>query len=308
MVVGLMQLAGGGETVSSHTITSTPGVPQFHVEIDKIPDGNTFCNPVDTASVELLGGSYRVAVCVTALPAGVASFAFDLVYDDTLNQAPEVADSGTALDDNPDANATEGTPVPGTNVWPAVGTGDNLGTGWDCTGFGYAYPTADTDPLTGPGHGRATIKCYSLFGPFTLGDNETAGVLATVQFNVIGTGADTLHLESVVIGEEQGELGSCNEPVVIPIPCFDATDDKTTPTPTPTPTYTPTVAVTAVGVGGIAELPPLAGASADEAGAPSRGSGWSADNYAHLAGGLAAAAVVFSAGAWYYARRRFSRS
>jgi hypothetical protein len=111
-----------------------------------------------------------------------------------------------------------------------------------------------------------------------------------------------------LIGEEQGELGSCNEPVVIPIPCFDATDDKTTPTPTPTPTYTPTVAVTAVGVGGIAELPPLAGASADEAGAPSRGSGWSADNYAHLAGGLAAAAVVFSAGAWYYARRRFSRS
>jgi subtilisin family serine protease len=60
------------------------------------------------------------------------------------------------------------------------------------------------------------------------------------------------------------------------------------------------------GVGGIAELPPLAGASAEEAGAPAGGSGWSAGNYAALAGGLAAAAVVLSAG-WWYAGRRWLR-
>jgi hypothetical protein len=60
-------------------------------------------------------------------------------------------------------------------------------------------------------------------------------------------------------------------------------------------------------VGGIAELPDIAGVSADEAGASAGGSGWSTAGYAGLAGGLAAA-VVFGAGAWYYARRRFSRS
>ena len=60
------------------------------------------------------------------------------------------------------------------------------------------------------------------------------------------------------------------------------------------------------GVGGIAELPPLAGASAEGAAAPAQGSGWSSANYAALVGGLAAAVVVLSAGGWY-ARRRWIR-
>jgi putative hemolysin len=62
----------------------------------------------------------------------------------------------------------------------------------------------------------------------------------------------------------------------------------------------------APGVGGIAELPPLTGASAEEAGVPSDGSGWSAGAYAALAGGLAAAASAIAGGGWY-ARRRWLR-
>ena len=62
------------------------------------------------------------------------------------------------------------------------------------------------------------------------------------------------------------------------------------------------VAVTPVG--GIAEVPGLAGTSAEEAGMPAESSGWSAGAYAALAAGLAAAVVVLSAGAWY-ARRRW---
>ena len=58
------------------------------------------------------------------------------------------------------------------------------------------------------------------------------------------------------------------------------------------------------GVGGIAEFPDIAGASAEEAAAPAEGSGWSSASYAALAAGLAAAAVALSAGAWY-ARRRW---
>jgi DMSO/TMAO reductase YedYZ molybdopterin-dependent catalytic subunit len=59
-------------------------------------------------------------------------------------------------------------------------------------------------------------------------------------------------------------------------------------------------------VGGIAELPDMAGVSAEQAGAPAGGFGWSAGNYAALAGGLLAATVAISAGAWY-ARRRWLR-
>jgi len=60
------------------------------------------------------------------------------------------------------------------------------------------------------------------------------------------------------------------------------------------------------GVGGVAEVPPLAGASAEQAGMSAEGSGWSAGAYAALAAGLAAAAVVLGAGTWY-ARRRLLR-
>ena len=56
-------------------------------------------------------------------------------------------------------------------------------------------------------------------------------------------------------------------------------------------------------VGGIAELPPVAGASTEEAGAPAEGSGWSAGSYAALAGGVAAAAGLIAVGGWYVRRR-----
>ena len=60
-------------------------------------------------------------------------------------------------------------------------------------------------------------------------------------------------------------------------------------------------------VGGIAELPVFAGTSAEEAGAPAEGSGWSSGNFAALAGGLAAAVLAVTAGAWY-ARRRWPKA
>jgi CSLREA domain-containing protein len=59
-------------------------------------------------------------------------------------------------------------------------------------------------------------------------------------------------------------------------------------------------------VGGIAELPALAGTSAEEGAVATEGSGWSAGGYAALVGGLAAAALASAAGACY-ARRRWLR-
>ena len=59
-------------------------------------------------------------------------------------------------------------------------------------------------------------------------------------------------------------------------------------------------------VGGIAELTILARASAQGPVAPAEGSGWSAGNYAALAGGLTPLVLVAAAGAWC-ARRRWLR-
>jgi hypothetical protein len=284
LMMALARFGGGVEMTSGHSITATPGVPRFHVEIDIVQDGDTFCEPVTAASTELLGSSYRVAVCVKDPPAAIGTFTIELVYDDTLNQAPELADSGTGLDDNPDANA-------GATTWPNSNTGDDLGGAWDCSNFGYFWPKGDIDPATGPGHGRAEITCMSLTGPWTLGDNETEGALATVQFKVIGTGADTLHLENVYVADKDGaEIGSCNPAILVPISCFDAIDDKIAP----------------AAVGGIAELPGLAGAPSQDAGAPAEGSGWPAGAYAAVAGLVAVVAAAIAAGGWY-ARRRWLR-
>ena len=68
------------------------------------------------------------------------------------------------------------------------------------------------------------------------------------------------------------------------------------------PTKVCCAAGAAAPVGGIAEMPSLAGTSPQEGAASSQGSGWSAGGYAALAGGLAAAAIV-AVGAWYAGRR-----
>jgi len=135
------------------------------------------------------------------------------------------------------------------------------------------------------------LKCY-LLGPGTL-PTPTAVVNLLSQF-----------------GQENMRHVDMSNLLCVPV----TKEVEITPTPTitptktatPTRTATPTSTRTPGGVGGVAELPPLAGTSAEEAGAPGGGSGWSSASYAALAGGLAAAAVVLSAGAWY-ARRRWLR-
>jgi hypothetical protein len=158
LVLALSRLGGGAEMASGHSITATAGVPQFHVEIDMVQDGNTFCNSVDNSGTEAVGSTYRVAVCATDIPSAIGLFTFDLLYDKTLNQCNDVANSGMALDDNPDGNA-------GNTVWPNPVTGDTLGGGWDCTQLSMGYPVCDTDlPDDPPSLGRARIYCLSLSG------------------------------------------------------------------------------------------------------------------------------------------------
>jgi len=217
--------------------------PDLTVSLDmdaSTADGGPCADIDSSASHDSAGANYTVAICVTGLYVGypIGSFSFDVLYNDTLNAAPEVADSGTALDDNPDANA-------GVTFW-----GDGLGPGgeygWDCSNIGLAYPTGDKDPASGAGHGDTFIACDSLGGPWTLGDNETAGVIATIEFDPIAAGTDNLTIKttSYLAYPDTNKMGGC-EPTdpYVPIDCVGGTDIKAGPTPTNTPA-TPTVTAT----------------------------------------------------------------
>jgi len=184
------------------------------------------CDLPEDTSLNLPGATnFSVAVCVEDPPAALGAFDFTIIYDDTVILAPEVADSGTALDDNPDANQAA------------------LGGDWDCTGFGTLYPTGDTDPASGPGHGAARLACLSLVGPWTF---TSTGHLALVNFQAQGVvGASALALQGVVVGDFTGtEIGSCNPLVSFPVPCVDAAVSvggapMVTSTPGGTPAATP---------------------------------------------------------------------
>jgi len=157
--------------------------PVVSLDMDTTDGGP--CADIDASASHEIGESYDVAICVEGLYEGnpIGGLIFDILYDDTLNRAPEMADVGAALDDNPDANA-------GTTTW-----GDGLGPeggeyGWDCSNWGIAYPEGDKNPASGPGNGDAFIACRSIVGPWTLGDDETSGVLALIRFEALAEGAD----------------------------------------------------------------------------------------------------------------------
>jgi hypothetical protein len=231
-------------------------------------DGGPCADIDSSAEHDPAGGNYDVAICVEGLYQGfpVGVVAFDVLYDDTLNVAPEVADALQGLDDNPDANA-------GSTTW-----GDGLGSGWDCSGGGAAYPKGDKDAATGPGNGDAFLSCRSSLGPWTLGDNETAGVIAVVHFQPLAAGTDTLTLSRGLLGyTDATEMGTCNPWVANEMTCNGGTDikptpppptDTPTPTPSPTPTHTPTPTNTPLPTNTPTITPTPSGADYDGDGVP----------------------------------------
>ena len=205
------------------TPTGTPGPSLFHVEIDAdAHNGDGPCDPVD--QVAKVGGTHEVAVCITNAPQHVGAFRFSLVYDDILNEVPELpCADGVCLDDNPDANsgATLGTGLP---------TSPDLGGGWDCNLDGVGEPWGDIDPGIGAGHGVARIACRSDSGAWTSPVAVDPWPLAVITFNQLGYSVDTLTLRDVVVEDTLGaELGSCNPTGLVEVPCYGASQDKTPP-------------------------------------------------------------------------------
>ncbi|MCJ7491913.1 MAG: LamG domain-containing protein [Dehalococcoidia bacterium] len=197
-----------------------------------VSNGSGPCDPIDDSADRALGESYQVAICVGGLQQAVAVFSATVLYDDYLNFAPEIScTTNNCLDDNPDANA-------GATTW-----GDGLGEGWDCNILGAAEPTADKDLESGPGQGEAFIACLSGAGLYRLGDNETWGVLAVINFQTVAAGVDSLSFGDAsenTLGDSCGvEMGTCGASK--DISCSGGTVNiSMTPAPSPTPTTTPT--------------------------------------------------------------------
>ena len=155
------------------TPTPTPVGPYPHMAIDAdTTNGSRPCDPVDTQRLGApTSGSYTVAIClVGSFGAPDALEAADQ-WDGGVATAPEIADIGDALDDNPDFNQA---------ARPA-GFGSELG----CNAFGFTYPHANPSP--------AHIVCNNK--NFTAGElTAEPGLLATFTLEATGTGVETFEL------------------------------------------------------------------------------------------------------------------
>jgi hypothetical protein len=186
----------------------------------------------DTRTVDP-GTQFQVAVCLSrsgTVP--IAAFQYRVNYDDGIVVAPEVANSGTALDDNPDAN-----------VGATTFSTPHLGSGWDCSGGVGAYPLGDANPALGSGQVYSG-GCGSPGGPNTL----VAGPLAIITFDAVAPGSTVLTFEQASVTDDLlAEVGSCNPTFEVPLICVGGNVEvigptattTSTPTETGTPTQTP---------------------------------------------------------------------
>ena len=311
--LAVVALAGVGllVAVGSEGGTKQAGAQQgltLALDMD-ITDGGP-CASIDDAAAHGPGDDYDVALCIGNMSTAVGAFQASVFYDDTLNSSPNVAcPTGDCLDTNPDANA-------GATTW-----GSSLGGAWDYT-LDLLPPMGDRDDQAANGTGEAIIACWSLYGPYSLGDDESDGVLALISFTAIAGGEDSLIIGNAVVANSDGTIvGACNPPLEnnLEMTCSGGTDVKAgTPPPTRPPTMTlpPTntpcpngVCPTSTnaptrtpGTGGGAELPPTV--IAPQTGAPSEDSGWPGATYAALASGATGAAVAIAAAGWYASKRR----
>jgi len=229
------------------------------IEIDMVKDGNDWCNPVNNAATHTVGpATYEVAICLTNALAPPASFNIELKYNDLWNSCTDVANSGTGLDDNPDANAG---PTVGGTYWPseALSLGTVADAAWDCSVGGTNYPVCDTNTAErGAGKGVAFLTCGAPSADLVdLTLPVGAGVsspIAVVTLKAEGAGVDNLAFGIVKVADESVEtIVACNVNDGWTA-CIGATDTKTgepaEPTATPTATMTPAATNTPCGPGG----------------------------------------------------------
>src|SRR4030042_3700795 len=171
-VLAVVMLVSAGSTGPDGGVApvSAQGV-ELSIDTD-ISDGP--CTDIDSKLHTSFGQSFQVAVCIKGLGIGLAIVELHVAYDDAIILAPEVADEGPGLDDNPDANA-------GTTTW-----GEGLGDKTDCSQRSLAHPKGNRG-LT-PGQGESFMTCMNLAGPWPMGENASEGPLAIITFNALKEG------------------------------------------------------------------------------------------------------------------------
>ncbi len=129
----------------------------------------------------------------------ISALQFTIMYDDTL-LAPILGDSGT-VNGNPDFN--DGV----------------LGTAWSC-GLSPGSGTPDSDPATGPGHGVATLSCFTTTTPAML---TAPTVIATLRLTAVAPGESNLEITGLVSDFDGVQLGSCEPGFDIDMTCVGGT-------------------------------------------------------------------------------------
>jgi uncharacterized repeat protein (TIGR01451 family) len=150
-------------------------------------DPSCWCNPIDSTATVTLGSTNLVGICMDEWTADgnsglIESLELDITNNAALNFAPDPQGSEEAVppgncgpsdtdcvNDNPNFN--DGTGV------------DNVGSGWSCTGFGLAPPRSQVLPIH--------LVCAAPIGGTGQLTADPA-LLATITFNAVGTGVDTL--------------------------------------------------------------------------------------------------------------------
>jgi len=249
-----------------------------------LADGTGPCNPVTAASPVLVGANFQVGLCLTNYgdaPIGgvLTQVVLGVKYPAALITAPNVAsDHNLDLDSNPD--------------WNQAGSTPSVGATWDCNQLNHdaAAPKGNPTP--------AWIVCATSNSQAATLNGTNPALLATLTFHADAAGGPSAIAYTDTNDDPATVLLPTDSEAVCGWEITCVADQITVVESLPTPTP--------AGVGGIAELPPLAGASAEEASGPAEGSGWPAGSLPVVAGVSAAAAAVILAGAWY-ARRRWLR-
>jgi len=201
---------------------SAPNRPHLAIDADTT-NGSRPCDPVDAQRLNApTSGAYTVGICLVNSQGSPDAFEAVVEWSGGVALAPEVADAGDALDDNPDFNDST----------PPLG----FGTDWNCTGLGFAYPIAD-DPQT-PEVTEAHVVCNSK--NFNAGElTAEPGLLATLTLQAGGTGFETFEFAPLysAVNSPAGTNWLCWRDVSCP-GAFVVQGDATPPTLTPTATPT----------------------------------------------------------------------
>jgi hypothetical protein len=174
-------------------------------------NGSGPCSPVDENAQVAEGAEIRVAVCLTnSGEVPLAAYQFRVTYDDRIIRAPEVADAGEGLDDNPDANA-------GSTTFSSP----DLGQGWDCSGSVGAYPEGDDDNEQ---NGTGVVFSGGCASVAPGGKSFTQGPLAVIRFVAQGGGETRLTpIAASVTSDDLNSVGSCEPVGDIAMDCMGAT-------------------------------------------------------------------------------------